>query len=71
MTHYTDSRGGQKVIADMAYPYLKSALAKAEREMTAMTPQWRIKEIANMRADLEERDRIYAEQQAAEGGGDA
>lgn len=59
MTHYTSSKGQQLVIGDMAYPYLKSALAKLEREQ----PE-RADEITAMREEVARRDEAFAKEQA-------
>jgi hypothetical protein len=64
---YTNSKNKLVVITDMAYPHLRSALAKAEREVTGTTPEWRHREIAAMKADLERREEEHARAQQENG----
>ncbi len=70
---YTNSQGHKILIADMARPHLRSALAKAIRDEDVMrqnaadydgayeTPAGRQAEIDGMAKALEERDRQHAE----------
>lgn len=70
MTHYTNSKGQQVAIADMATPHLRSAHAKAERELGTILDdaahEARKLEIEAMRVDLERRDAEYQAAQEAE-----
>jgi hypothetical protein len=59
VTHYTSSKGQRLAIADMARPYLKSALAKLEHEQPERT-----EEIDAMREELAKRDEAFAKEQA-------
>ena len=61
---YITSKGEEKLIADLPYPYLKSALAKLEREMPDRTG-----EIHAMRAEVMMRDADEAENPRAAIGG--
>lgn len=56
---YTSSKGQQLAIDGMAYPYLKSALAKLEREQ----PE-RADEIAAMREEVARRDEAFVQESA-------
>lgn len=53
---YTSSKGQQLAIDAMPFPYLKSALAKLQRE----NPE-RVAEIEAMRAELTKREAEYDE----------
>lgn len=55
-THYTSSKGEQKAIADMHFPYLLNALAKLERDH----PE-RAEEIEAMRAEVAKRESEHEE----------
>lgn len=59
MTHYLNSKGALKPIADMAYPHLTAAHAKLVRE----EPE-RSDEIAAIAAEISQRDAEYAAEQA-------
>lgn len=54
---YNTSKGEQLVIADMAYPHLKSATAKLKASID--TQPHRQEELAAMEAELAEREANY------------
>lgn len=65
MTTYLSSKGDELVIADMAFPYLKSAHAKLIREqidgarqaeIDAMTTEITNREIARAKAEAERQE---------------
>lgn len=73
-TTYTDSKGNAVEIASMAFPHLKSALAKAirtEERRHEGDPNYenpdREAEIAAMTAEVAKRDAAYAAEQEAAG----
>lgn len=64
MTHYTNSKGQQVVIADMLYPHLANAHAKLTRERIDDS---RDREIAAIAARIAELDAERAAQESDHG----